>query len=102
MIFLELFDGSYPWESNEGRDRVEASTDPADHTALRAVDELKQAAWDWMEVRAPVAWKKGDTAQQLSDDLIARFPWSAGEVWTRLLNWAQWISWHEGLADRST
>lgn len=98
-VFLQVFDGRYPWESHEERGRIEASSDAADRSALAAVDELKEAAWDWMEVHAPVPWRKGDTAKELADHLTARFPWCVGTVWTRLLNWAQWISWHEGLAE---
>ena len=98
-LFLQLFDGRYPWQSHEERIRAEASSDPAEHNALEEVNQLTQAAWDWMERHAPVPWTLGDAAKELSDHLAARFPWCVGVVLARLLNWAQWISWHEGLAE---
>lgn len=98
-VFLELFDGRFPWASHDERERLRASPDPADQEALQAIDQLTQAAWDWMEARAPVPWRSGDAAKELEDYLVARFPWCAGDAMTRLLNWASWISWHEGLAE---
>ena len=97
--FLQLFDGRYPWSSREARAHLEASPDRVDHEALAAVDQLTQAAWDWMERHAPVPWTTGTAAKDLSNELAARFPWCVGVVQTRLLDWARWISWHEGLAD---